>query len=431
MNTIESQTEHEALKACLAQIEAQLGWGDSANWPSTNFEHLSDKIFEATGVQISHNTLKRVWGRISYASKPSTSTLNAMALFLGYENWSAFVSCEKRKSVTTAEAPPKKEVFSKKRWSKRGVVLPISIVGALVLIFLVSYGSALRPKAKNYEFSLRKISNGLPNSVIFSVDASEADDSDHIEIQQNWDNRKRETIQKTDSLVTSIYHAPGFFDAKLVVNGVVVQEESLLIESNGWLSIVERNEVPLYIDTQDFQQPSGIEVFPETLEKVGIAPGEENVLSNVYWVQEFEGLTLNDMTMETTLRHVSFGNANPCQKTEIILLCQGQVILIPLSIKGCVSDLRLFVLDQAFDGKRADLSAFGVDFSEDIKVRCTAKDDKVTIYVNNEMVYEVPLNGAENGVFGVKYRFHGAGTVTSLKFQNEEQVFLDEVFPEL
>ncbi|MEO0507079.1 MAG: hypothetical protein AAF090_13070 [Bacteroidota bacterium] len=430
MNTVESKTEYQALKTCLTQIEKQLGWGDSAKWPSANFEHLSDKIFETTGVQISHNTLKRIWGRIPYTSKPSTSTLNAMALFLGYENWSAFVAYEKKKSIPSQKQDEKREVNLKKRWKRRGVVLPISIVGALVLIFLVSYGNGLMPKTETYEFSMRKITRGLPNTVIFSVDAMDANNADHIEIQQNWDSRKRETIYRTDSLVTSIYHAPGFFDAKLVVNDEIVKEESLLIESDGWLAVVERDEVPLYIDSDDFHKANGIGVLPETLQKAGIATGEENLVSNVYWVEEFEGLTLKDVTMETTLRHVSYGNANPCQMTEIIMLCQGQVILIPLSIKGCVSDLRLFVLDQGFNGKRTDLSAFGVDFSEDIKVTCIAKNDKVAIKINGEEVYQAPLNEAENGIFGVKYRFHGAGMVTSLTFKNEERVFLDESFPQ-
>ncbi|MEM8762219.1 MAG: hypothetical protein AAGD88_00295 [Bacteroidota bacterium] len=428
MNTVASQTEHEALKTCLTQIEKQLGWGDSAKWPSANFEHLSDKIFESTGVQISHNTLKRIWGRIPYTSKPSISTLNAMALFLGYENWSAFIAFEKRKFITDQKQEEKREVSLKKGWKNRGVVLPISIVGALGLIFLVSYGSVLMPKTETYEFSLRKITKGLPNTVIFSVDATDADNEDHIEIQQNWDNRKRETIYRNDSLVTSIYHAPGFFDAKLVVNDEIVREESLLIESDGWLAVLERDEVPLYIDSEDFHQPSGIGILPETLQKAGIATGEDNLVSNMYWVEEFEGLTLKDVTLETTVRHVPYGNANPCQMTEIIMLCQGQVILIPLSIKGCVSDLRLFVLDQGFNGKRTDLSAFGVDFSEDIKVSCIAKNNRVAIEINGEEVYQSSLNGAENGVFGVKYRFHGAGRVTSLKLWNDERLFLDEVF---
>ena len=97
----------------------------------------------------------------------------------------------------------------------------------------------------------------------------DTDNADHIEIHQNWDRRKRETIYRTDSLVTSIYHAPGFFDAKLVVNDEIVKEESLLIESDGWLAVVERDEVPLYIDSDDFQQATGIGVLTETLQKDG------------------------------------------------------------------------------------------------------------------------------------------------------------------
>ena len=79
-----------SLQQCLQQIENKLGWGSSADWLNQDFQLLSDRIFEETRVRLSITTLKRVWGKVNYDSVPSISTLNTLALFLGYENWSAY-----------------------------------------------------------------------------------------------------------------------------------------------------------------------------------------------------------------------------------------------------------------------------------------------------------------------------------------------------
>src|SRR5580700_1192322 len=73
-------------------FESNTGWGDSSDWTNRDFEILSEKIQERTGVALSHVTLKRVWGKVKYDSLPNTHTLDTLVQFLGYENWRAFKS---------------------------------------------------------------------------------------------------------------------------------------------------------------------------------------------------------------------------------------------------------------------------------------------------------------------------------------------------
>ena len=83
-------TEDNFLQTCLARIEEKLGWGSSQLWVNQDFENLSEKIEEATGVQLSVTTLKRIWGKVKYKSKPTITTLNALAGFIGFQHWRAF-----------------------------------------------------------------------------------------------------------------------------------------------------------------------------------------------------------------------------------------------------------------------------------------------------------------------------------------------------
>ena len=70
-----------------AHVEKKLGWGPGSDWSNEEYQELSKVILEATGVSLSHTTLKRVWGKVKYANSPSLTTLNALAQYTGFENW--------------------------------------------------------------------------------------------------------------------------------------------------------------------------------------------------------------------------------------------------------------------------------------------------------------------------------------------------------
>src|SRR5262245_48383206 len=86
------QAEHEdrLVQLCLKKVEMVLGWGDSHSWSTQDFETLSRKILSTTGVNLSVATLKRIWGKIKYDSRPTVTTLDALARFGGYESWRHF-----------------------------------------------------------------------------------------------------------------------------------------------------------------------------------------------------------------------------------------------------------------------------------------------------------------------------------------------------
>ena len=70
--------------------EEKTGWGDSDLWNNQDFLELSGMIFNQTGIALSHVTLKRIWGRVRYASLPHTRTMNTIVQFLGYGTWREF-----------------------------------------------------------------------------------------------------------------------------------------------------------------------------------------------------------------------------------------------------------------------------------------------------------------------------------------------------
>src|SRR5688500_4775542 len=113
------KTDKEYLQLCRQLIEQKLGWTSLSEWRNYEFTELSDKIFEATDIQLSTTTLKRVFGKLKYESLPSSVTLNTLAQYLGFENWMQFKSQQKAplqfspEKTVSAVIPRKKQIIRK------------------------------------------------------------------------------------------------------------------------------------------------------------------------------------------------------------------------------------------------------------------------------------------------------------------------------
>src|SRR6187401_3310152 len=88
------KTDELLIQKCRKLIESQLSWGEASNWTNEDFESLSERIQLKTGTCLSITTLKRIWGKVKYESRPTMTTLNTLARFIDFENWRAFVQVE-------------------------------------------------------------------------------------------------------------------------------------------------------------------------------------------------------------------------------------------------------------------------------------------------------------------------------------------------
>ncbi|MGE8293870.1 MAG: hypothetical protein ACN6ON_19415, partial [Sphingobacterium sp.] len=98
-------SQHEMFHHLKESIENQLEWGETTSWSTADFEKLSEKIQEKTGVILSVSTLKRIFGRVDYQSTPSLTTLNTLAQFIDYEDWRTFRNSCAHKAAIQMEGP--------------------------------------------------------------------------------------------------------------------------------------------------------------------------------------------------------------------------------------------------------------------------------------------------------------------------------------
>jgi hypothetical protein len=402
------------LKRLLVIIEQQLDWGDPSSWQGKDFEVLNELILEKTKVSLSASTLRRLWGRVEYNHMPSGTTLDTLARFAGFENWRAFT-----KTSNGAEIMPENgtkqhvpEQVKKSGWLLKAVLI---IAGAVAIGLLGIYAkrSPSAPKGP-YLFNTKPVTRSIPNSVIFTYDVK-TNPEDSVFIQQSWDPDTRVSVDKTKHQFTSVYYVPGFYHAKLIVNDKIVKERLLMIPTNGWLGLIVNHPVPVYLDSTEFLSPAGLQVAPKVITKHNIPLEPQPPAVDFCNVGNFEPVPMNDFSFSSEVRNDLHSGAAACQFLQIILFTDYTPVIIQLSAKGCVSELRLLNGGYFISGKDNDLSGFGTDLSKWVKVGCRSVGNKIQYFVNEKMIYESPRPLFKENIIGIGYFFQGTGSVKAVK----------------
>ncbi|HPG05941.1 MAG: hypothetical protein KDC59_05615 [Saprospiraceae bacterium] len=403
--------ENQPLARCKKQIESKLGWGNADTWQSQDFENLSHRIFEETNRMLSGSTLKRIWGKVRYESNPNRATLDVLAQFLGYTGWLEFVNSESAPIV--APADPKQNKRSLAR-----LFLPwLGFLGLLLLV-VVAIPRFLPPHQdlyfQNVAFNVRMVTSGLPNTVVFTYDVSQSN-ADSVFIQLSWDNRSRFKVDKALNEYTSTYYLPGYYHAKLILNDSTVKEQDVFIPTDGWTGIIMQNPTPIYLNKQLFADR--LALTKTNLSELGVNFEREPPILDFYLVSDTINAESGNMHFEAEVQNTYEERNGICRKTTVLLMGSKGVISIPLSKKGCVGELGLMLGSRYINGKTHDLSGFGVDFSNPVRLSCTTGMGRVDIAVDDHAVFSDDFAEDIGQIVGLQIRFIGTGFIQSIRLE--------------
>ena len=412
--------EKDYLEIYKRQKEAELGWGDSNAWTNRDFEKLSELIFEKTGVRLSESTLKRVWGKVKYDSAPTVTTLNVLAQFSGFENWRSFKASHgftngnghHRPEQTDKE--PTATPTAKEKKTKRGIVV---VTAVLVVILGLSISISSRPDKvdlSQVHFEFRIVSNELPNSVVFDYGVGK-NKIDSLMIQQSWDPERRELVSSSRSQHTSIYYYPGYFNAKLIADNVILKEKDVFIKTDGWIGIIEQVPVPTYLGKEEIKLQENSMAIEQSVLTAKLGKTVFNdVWTNFYNIGTFEPVSSENFDFEITLQNTSTKEESVCQQARVTMITTKSAIVLPLSSRGCTAAISVFDGENHFSGRDTDLSMFGCDFSFPQKLSCKMKDKKLSISLNEKEIFTTSHASDIGDVVGLSIGFEGTGRVSDV-----------------
>ena len=419
--TVNHDTEY--LQLCIRLIERKLNWRPAEEWRNYEFTELSEKILDATNVNLSATTLKRVFGKLKYESLPSSATLNALVAFLGYTSWMDFKSKRQLNRPTVEKkAARKKFLLQHKVWPMTAVAVAIIVI----LAFTFLSGKSVQPLKNEREivFTSKPLANGLPNSVVFNVDLK-GNAPNKIVIQQSWDSTRTVTLQRGQKEATGIYYVPGYFRAKLILDGRIIKEHDLFIRSDNWMATIDHQPIPTYIKKNDLLLKDEMAVSENVLKEIKTFTGPTWLTYHL--VKPFGGLQSDNFTLESSLKNTFAEGPAVCKTAKIFVLCSKGAFIIPFTIPGCISDINLMANDHYLDGNSNDLSSFSADLSEWANIKVDVKNRLMRIFLNNKLIRQETYKEDAGEVVGIRVSFLGAGAVRNIKLLNgkKEEVYND------
>ncbi len=408
----------DLLFICLKEIENRLKWIPSNEWQHKHFESLNELILTKTQVSLSPLTLKRLWGKIKYDSNPSATTLDTLARFLDYKDWIDY-QCKQN------EKNNKLKFFylkNKKVLTTTGLI--IVLLTATISIVRMMPASNTKDYS-NFEFSVQKLSSGIPNTVYFKYNAKNTN-ADSVLIQQSWDPKLRHLVDKNKTDFSCIYYYPGYYKAKLLLDKKIVSQQDLYIKSNGWLGIVHKDPVPFYLNAEEIIDDNKILIKEGDLIDAGFDLNKEIPHTTLNLVEEFDSISGNDFELHTVFKQTYPNGDAICQKSELIILCSESFFYIPFSIKGCVNELGMYIPQKEISAKNTDLSILGIEGAADVKIKVSKGIFKLIVNHNSTMIDTLTANPGK--IVGLKFGFHGTGEVSSFKLSSGNTSYSEHDF---
>ena len=278
----------------------------------------------------------------------------------------------------------------------------------------------------NISFSSRPITKGLPNSVVFDVDLAGVT-TDSIHIQQYWDETKTISLKPGQKQATGQYYYPGYYRAKLLVDGTIIKEHDLFIKSEGWLGTIDYSPIPKYFPENTILNKS-MSFSPEVIEILN--QSKEPLQTAFHLVDDFGGAPGDNFRFETSVKSIYNDKWAVCQKLAVLILGTKSALIVSFSIPGCVSDLGLMLSNVYLSGKEHDLSGLGIEFFDyrDLKIEVINK--RLTVFAEDSQLISKDFTATIGEIVGIRYRFIGAGSVANVKLTDlsGKKVFLDKDF---
>lgn len=419
-------SERELVKKSMTELCTKAGFADCHNLVQRDLEFICDSIESKTGILISLSTIKRLLNG-QFSRLPQVATLNAIAMFLGYQNWQHF-----KISKGSVVGDTDKEMPARKSWFGHPV---ISYLRLLVTVVLVGTGLFFMVKARKHppgfekaSFSVdRTTNNELPNTAVFHYNVDDVN-ADSFFIQQSWDKNRRVKISPKEHELTDIYYEPGYHIAKLIANDRVIRAYPVSIPTDRWFFYAKEKvprPIPQYIHSAGSRN-GFLSMNEDEIVNSHVDIQKENNYFQVYFPSVFPGNSDNYI-LKCRLRTRQV-RPDPCLYFICEVFCQNNFMFFTSASKGCASEINAQYGENYLSGKIHDLSALGTDVTAWQDVEVNVKDRKVTIRINNADVFRSEYHQPAGLITGLGFISNGLCDVdfVSLKTQDGKDIYVND-----
>jgi hypothetical protein len=281
----------------------------------------------------------------------------------------------------------------------------VLLVSVGVLVFFLATKQkekAVVPAGGAVIFSARKaVASGVPNSVVFryNVDPVVADS---FFIQQSWDPSRRVPIGKKTYTLTDIYYEPGYYRAKLIADGKILEEIPISITTEGWLAYSRpaAGKVPQYVKGPVVHD-GVLGVNPADLPAQATAAPEDRYSFLSFFPPDLQG-NGDSFTLKARLRMRSL-KPTQCPGMMVSVHCEDGMYFFKNTIPGCISEVDAMFSDAYVSGKKQDLSGMGTDVFDWHAVELRVYGKRARVLVDGKLVLDTPYTKPAGPIRGITF----------------------------
>ncbi len=415
-------TEHDILQLCLKEIEDKLQWGDSLNWTNREFTELSELLLEKTDISLSVSSIRRLFGKSTDYKKvynPQLDTKNALAIFLGYDNWYQYRDTY-TKRPKTKQTPLIVESTKKMYVKLIGVVLIGLIFIAITQLF---YSNEETPQVENISLVGKNlIGNQIPHTTFMHYTVPKGQGPFYID----WDDiptdaSKTAEITKLENdsgVVSHTYYYKDLYDVRLLdENFQELKKIQIIIHTDGWEGFALQEATNIRIDSMNFWNKDLLCADLSYLQNMGI----DSIKPYRVYYRNQSDFNVNGTSFNFSMNFKPIFRQNflDCSHVQIELRGNQSGHLISLSNTGCSGTIgTIYLSDYQISGKTNDLSAFEVIDREWNSFKMDAKKDSTFLILNNDTILKIASPPSIGEIVGLRIEFLGNGCVKDIELKS-------------
>jgi hypothetical protein len=417
----------------IRKIEKKLNWKKVSLWTDNEYKKLSLLIYKETTISISPQTLKRLFGKVKYKDvyTPQPATKDALARFLKYADWEAFVQ-DQAPGIHKFTSFFNIKGFV--RYRNRTLILVFLAIVLLISSLFIIPGT----KSKSVIFYAENVTGMTPLTVSFHYNITNIKSKDvYIDFGKSEAEEKSagELLDKQRTLINHCFECPGFFNVRILSNEKVLGSAKIHSLSDGWATY--------YFNDDNFSLRKfvfGLEKRVRKVEKNGIlyiSPGDlSNQGFNGNTVFYLEHLLYKDFhaSADSCILEVRYKNSADiggisCYDSEFRIVGENGLASVMLVQKGCYRWSEITVGEKHLNGKYNDLSSLSADLSSWNVLKITIENKKATIINEADTIFTCNYNQLIGQIKGIRLVTKGAGAFDYVRLSdNHSQIIYDDNF---
>lgn len=428
-----SNEEINQIEVLKKLIENKTQWGNHKNWKNREFIYLSDEIYGQINIKISSTTLKRLFGKIESKYLPNVSTLDVLANYLEYKDWKDLI---KKNHDSIQKLSKGKEIKNVKKisiQSKKIILYSLSslVLFTLIYLLLINIDRPLNLKKVNPSEVSFKCSNPIgvvPHNIKFNYSISNL--KGHlVEIHLKGMGAKPIIIDLgirgyDNRFYNFTVDNPGIYEALLVVDGKVLFKEKCIIKTKGWQLLIDGSGKDIryknFIAEDSIINEGKLWFSPEKASELGYKINSFNP-SFIFVDNVLTQLNEKDFSMEMRFKLPSNVGSDACKRVFFTLLTRESFISFGITSKGCSPTNRIYLPGIEYSGETKDMSKLEVNENDWNDMLIKVRENTFSLYLNNNLCYELTYKGSLGEIGGVKMHYFGFGMIDNIYFYNENK----------